>query len=463
MPSMRVTCLCSVLVLVCAAPAIADPKPLTKEEQTKVDKAIDRAIAYLKRTQTKQGDYWPRRWMTEYLVGQCALPAYALLEAGVPADDPVIQKAAGYLRSRVLTNDRTYELSLALLFFDRLGDPKDKALIRSLALRLIAGQHVTGGWNYRCATVGKEKEDVLFKALVELDKRQEAGEMSMAKLVKDLRLPPAVRALAVFHDPRLLPWQDAPDSEENKRAARIVGATDNSNTQFAMLGLWAAQRHNIPVGPTFRLMVERFQRTQQANGWWTYFLDHDSHADRVQHPSMICVGLLGLAIGCETKSRIPGAPQLKKADLVVLKGLAALSQDMEVAASGLERFAASSRGPYYLWSVERVAMLYDLPTIGDKDWYRWGARILIACQSPSGEWRTLSFNANEIPKAYYGPTLNTAFALLFLKRSHPMKELTPKLPFTAKELNEGIARLRAGKKLPVGTTTTSSEGRNPDR
>lgn len=33
---------------------------------------------------------------------------------------------------------------------------------------------------------------------------------------------------------------------------------------------------------------------------------------------------------------------------------------------------------YYLWSVERVAMLYNLQLIGQKDWYRWGADHLIA-------------------------------------------------------------------------------------
>jgi hypothetical protein len=66
----------------------ADPKPLSKAEQAKVDKAIDKAVAYLKRTQKKQGN-WPTHYKNRCLVGECALPAYALLEAGVPADEPV--------------------------------------------------------------------------------------------------------------------------------------------------------------------------------------------------------------------------------------------------------------------------------------------------------------------------------------------------------------------------------------
>ena len=30
---------------------------------------------------------------------------------------------------------------------------------------------------------------------------------------------------------------------------------------------------------------------------------------------------------------------------------------------------------YFLWSVERVAMLYDLKTIGGRDWYAWERRF----------------------------------------------------------------------------------------
>lgn len=141
--------LCGVVLLGFAMRANADPKPLTREEQAKVDKAISKGIAYLKRMQSKDGN-WPRHWGNRYLVGECALPAYALLEAGVQGTDPVIQKAAAFIRPRVLKTDSTYEISLALLFFDRLRDPKDKEVIQSLAVRLIAGQHYSGGWTYRC-------------------------------------------------------------------------------------------------------------------------------------------------------------------------------------------------------------------------------------------------------------------------------------------------------------------------
>ena len=84
-------------------------------------------------------------------VGYTALPGLTLLECGVSPKDPAVQKAAGFVRKHIpnLTgHHETYELSLAILFLDRLGETTDKALIRTMALRLVAGQTAAGGWSY---------------------------------------------------------------------------------------------------------------------------------------------------------------------------------------------------------------------------------------------------------------------------------------------------------------------------
>jgi hypothetical protein len=119
---------------------------------------------------------------------------------------------------------------------------------------------------------------------------------------------------------------------------------------------------------------------------------------------------------------------------------------------------------YFLWSLERLGMLYDLPTLGDKEWYRWGAEMLITRQKSDGHWAE-PFDPHDpktlMPSTF--PPLTTAFALLFLKRSHPMKDLTPKLPFTAKELNQGLTRLLPSPESPERPTTVPSRSRKPDR
>ena len=122
--------------------------------------------------------------------------------------------------------------------------------------------------------------------------------------------------------------------------------------------------------------------------------------------------------------------------------------------------------PYYLWSVERVAMLYNLETINGKDWYRWGVEALLPNQSRSGAWTeraTTHTNWNGGRPISYGAILNTSFALLFLKRSHPMRDLTPKLPDKWKELNQGIAQLQPKDKFPFHTTTAPIESKRRDR
>jgi hypothetical protein len=65
-------------------------------------------------------------------------------------------------------------------------------------------------------------------------------------------------------------------------------------------------------------------------------------------------------------------------------------------------------------------MLYDLKTIGGKDWYRWGAQVLVHNQLADGDWGSLRY-----PGA--SPPINTCFALLFLRRSNLVQDLTNNL------------------------------------
>jgi hypothetical protein len=364
--------LCCAALLGLTTSASADPKPLSKEEQAKVDKAIDKGVAYLKRIQREKGN-WPLFVRSGFALGQTLLPAYALLESGVPADDPVIKKAADFIRPRVLKLDQTYDVSLAILFLDRLGDPQDKKSIQSLALRLIASQHRTGGWSYRCLTLSEANETALLKSLEKLSKHLKEGGTMNREALQTLEVPHSLRVLTIFQDPKKNAWAEQ-GAKNDKEPQLLLHTTDNSNTQFAMLGLWAAQRRGVPMEATFRIMVERFERSQVANGWWTYTLDHKGDPAYIKEfPSMICVGLLGLGIGRGLKLPSPGSSRPLEADLRILKGFAALSQDLDVAA-GRPEDPLTKRGSYYLWSVERVAMLYDLPMIGDKDWYKWGGR-----------------------------------------------------------------------------------------
>jgi hypothetical protein len=220
------------------------------------------------------------------------------------------------------------------------------------------------------------------------------------------QLPPAVRDLPVVKQPKIAPGQPA---------ANAGNRSDNSNSQFAMLALWIAQRHDVPMERTLNLVDQRFRAIQSAEGAWNYGPDPNLT------PPMTCAGLLGLAVGHGSAQQValaevgkPAAPPKKGAgpslqDEAIQKGLKYLGQNI----------GHPMPGPnvYYLWSVERVAVLYHLDTIGGKDWYSWGAKLLLASQDEDGHWCTNSYPGSS-------PTIDTCFALLFLNKANFVPGLT---------------------------------------
>jgi hypothetical protein len=517
------------VLLALAGSAPAQRLPLPPEEQEAVNKAIDRGVVYLKRTQQKKGS-----WVLQadkHSVGYAALPGLTLLECGVSPKDPLIQKAAAFVRSRAGQLDKTYELSLGILFLDRLGEAKDEKLIQALALRLIAGQSATGGWGYKCPLLTTPLQMDLLAALRHLDPPQmdmplladkQAGQPGLAggiaknpadldPIARALGIPPLTGTIAqtsssslggnssispsgststldgspppaspppprrgrdclgiafladcavendtkaqaektkanngkakrakankpyvlpdhlsilpVVQDPKRQLLQDPQDKSE----ALIATTTDNSNTQFAILALWTAQRHGIPMERTLNLVVRRFITSQNGDGSWGYhYLFGGGDAER---PAMTCVGLIGLAVGHGLAQ--PKAAGQRIHDPRVVNGFIALNKNVGKPVEELVN--QPMQNLYFLWSVERVAVLYNLPKIGDKDWYRWGAQVLITNQDDAGNWSGGQYHGNS-------PVLDTCLALLVLKRANLVKDLTAKLPFRAADLNASILR-----------------------
>ena len=119
------------------------PPRLPPDEQEKVDKAIEKGLAYVKKMPTNLANH-------PHGVGLAALQGLTLLECGVAPDDAQVKAIADYIRDKMPTMYETYNISLALLFLDRLGDAADRQHIQTLALRLVAGQQADGGWTYNC-------------------------------------------------------------------------------------------------------------------------------------------------------------------------------------------------------------------------------------------------------------------------------------------------------------------------
>src|SRR5262249_32817093 len=180
----------------------------------------------------------------------------------------------------------------------------------------------------------------------------------------------------------------------------------NSNTQFAVLAVWVARKYGVPVERTLSMVEAHYHAGQNDDGSFAY-----SGRGRQWPDSMTCSGLLGLAVGRGAVSDDDGKARPAR-DPHIEKGLRYLTENV-VGSAGKKPGASGrligldSHGDLYcLWSLERVAVAYDLQTFGGKEWYSWGARLLVGWQAEDGSWTDV------FPKVP-----DTCFALLFLKRA----------------------------------------------
>jgi hypothetical protein len=180
---------------------------------------------------------------------------------------------------------------------------------------------------------------------------------------------------------------------------------------------------------SLNLIVRRFVSSQNADGTWGYHYRFGGGNDH-RALTMTCVGLIGLAVGHGLAQPRPTGEPVQ--DPRIINGLIALSNTIGQPVDGPPELPMQNL--YFLWSLERVAVLYNLPTIGDKDWYRWGAQVLVGNQEDKGNWNDGRYVGSS-------PIIDTCMALLFLKRANLVKDLTAKLPFTAAELNNDIMKV----------------------
>jgi hypothetical protein len=368
-------------------------------EQRRIDKAIVKGVWYLKNRADRTGtwgDGVPRIKLAGVSVAFSALPALTLLECGVPESDPIVQRAAGFVRNQAPTlrnAHETYQLSLAILFLDRLGNPQDRELIQYLALRLIAAQRRDHGWGYHCPVLDRKATKKLLGLL--RDNKQTLDR-----------------------------WRN----EALRQVEFPAEGSDNSNTQFAILALWVAHRHDVPIERTIERVEKRFSTSQingakdregpDADGSWPY---KGSQRHSSKWPTMTCSGLLGLAIAqglaAEGKEK---AEALKKHSGRIDRGLAMLARSIDRPNENRKMDL------YFLWSLERVGVLYNLEKIKGKDWYAWGRKQLLERQQGDGSWKD---------GQYWGfhPILDTCFSLLFLEQANLAADLTDKLRLLAQK------------------------------
>jgi hypothetical protein len=426
-----------------------------------VDRAVARGVEGLRRLQGPDGT-WPLHpegnprqlgmlavgatWPAAQ-VGATALAGLTLLECGVPANDKAVTRAADVVRQASVTLTHNYTLSLSILFLDRLGEPADIPLIESMTVRLLAGQTSNGSWSYDSPPLSDaevRRLTTLLRQRTELvGRRGLPGNQPGRRTPQDL--------------PREIQDQLAQLNRIGPGGINRPPAGDHSNTQFVVLALWVARRHGLPVDPALSRVGAHFRAVQYPDGGWGYFdLPHgpsigpkggrgggrgggigQGSIAHGQTDTMTCAGLLGLAVahGVAADTARAGGPRRPTVDvskdLQLRKGLLALSTSIRrPVGQGGRVQRVGGRAYYFFWSLERVAVALGLDTINKKDWYAWGAEILLANQQGDGTWQ-----------GRYGQSgADTCFALLFLKRANLARDLTASLRGKLKDPSEKVLR-----------------------
>jgi hypothetical protein len=191
--------------------------------------------------------------------------------------------------------------------------------------------------------------------------------------------------------------------------------SDESNLQFAIIGMWVARRHGVPTDRALLLAEARMRKLQETDGRWKY----DSKTP--PSPTMTCAGILALAVGHAVINPHPASLKKELAnDEQIVLAIKALGEVIEHPSPDVEKGVIQPK-TFLLWSVERIGVLFNMPTIDGKDWYGWGCQSLIKYQKDDGSWMHSSFPGGNAH-------VETCLAVLFLTRSNLFLDISDYTP-----------------------------------
>jgi len=326
------------------------------QAQAQTDEEVEtarlKALDFI-RSQQKTDGSWE---YPNHDVGITSLCTLALIENGTAIYDTGVDKGYRYVRKNAPEQKSTYDISLGILLLARVGDRQDRPIIRALGAKLLAGQTSTGGWSYSCPNV----DSSVLQDLKRLDKKDGPG--------------------------------------------------DNSNTQFAVLGLWVASRYGVPIDEAMKEVGSRFVNTQNEDGGWGYTIKDKEPTPSAQ--AMTPAGLFCLTVSRATKIRA----QLKEKSAVASRGEKETLLSDPKYAKGLQRVGAFAKGigpgtaRYSIWAFERIGVLLGQEKLeGGVDWFKQGSSALLASQKPDGSW------PSDKPESALA---DTCFASLFLRKAN---------------------------------------------
>jgi hypothetical protein len=196
---------------------------------------------------------------------------------------------------------------------------------------------------------------------------------------------------------------------------------DRSNSQYAVLGMWALEEAAGEIPSTFwQIEDAAWKKAQLSDGAWNYRTGgNPDNEDRAEapRPSMTAAGIATLFLTQDYTSQedwsvCKGGVK----NLNIERGLAWMDKHIAEALAG---------NTYTMYGIERIGTASGRKYFGTRDWYQIGAEYLVTHQLADG-----AFNGG------HGVIPSTSFALLFLSRGRApviMNKLQYDIPSAEKD------------------------------
>ncbi len=347
----------AVIAMAMAVGIIGATAPACRGDVTpeEVERAIRDGVKYLIKRQNDNGS-WPDSDARAH-AGTTGLAALALLTAGEKADSVPVSRALTFLQQfRPTDLNSTYSVSLQTMVFAQ-ADPD----------------------RFRIAIAG----NVAWLEKAQIKPGDQGGQAH---------------------------WPGTWTYELNKGTPG-----DNSNSQYALLGLNAAAEVGVPIKPeVWALARQYWELAQRGDGGWSYM----PQAGDPTSGSMTCAGVSSLII--TGLKRYEGQEVLLPNGQIRNCGKGGINPNLQRGIDWLSgHFRVSENFPknqtwkyYYLYGLERAGRLSGLRYFGDHDWYREGAEFLVHTDQRDGiEGFWTGRDATE-----RDPIVATSFSLLFLAK-----------------------------------------------
>jgi hypothetical protein len=338
--------------------------------------AIRKGVAWLK-TLAK----YPRH---DHVGGSDELVLWTYVHAGLAEDDPAFE--ALFKKVMEFPLERTYRVALRAMILEELDRVKHQGKIAACAQFLIDNQCANGQWSYG------EPDEHAKEIPVQVPKETATGGgvKVFDEPKRDRRQKPKVRQFI-----------------QVKKLKSGPGGGDNSNSQYACLGLRACFDAGIVLPKDSIFAARKWWIDSQnspeggaggyAGAGWGY-----SGKDAQKSYGSMSAGAVGGLVICDHILDIKWATDpVARAGVNWLTNHFSVTENVRIGGGWYH---------YYMYGLERAGMLYGTERFGGHQWYPEGAEVLLKQQRPDGSWDAHAWN--------------TCFAILFLKRAtRPLEDV----------------------------------------